>query len=86
VAIDAVKIAIQNKDGGQISIYGANISYKISPWLAMGCLSPQFMFDELKKTATRTIAPSTPKSGGFGSSGNGLNWLMCELLLWDFFR
>ncbi|PIA61347.1 hypothetical protein AQUCO_00300710v1 [Aquilegia coerulea] len=75
-----------NKDGGHDSIYGANFSCKISPWLAMGCLSPRFMFDELKKTATRTIAASMPKSGGSGSSGNGLNWLMFELLWRDFFR
>lgn len=40
------------KDGTQ-SIYGANFSCKISPWLAMGCLSPREMFDELKKTASR---------------------------------
>jgi len=41
------------KDGAQDSIYGANFSCKISPWLAMGCLSPRAMFDELKKTASR---------------------------------
>ncbi|GAB2281608.1 1,3-beta-glucanosyltransferase, variant 2 [Dionaea muscipula] len=41
-----------SKDGGD-SIYGANFSCKISPWLAMGCLSPRFMFDEIKKTAPR---------------------------------
>jgi deoxyribodipyrimidine photolyase len=41
------------KDGAQDSIYGANFSCKISPWLAMGCLSPRSMYDELKKTASR---------------------------------
>ena len=41
------------KDGSNDSIYGANFSCKISPWLAMGCVSPRFMFDELKKTAAR---------------------------------
>ncbi|CAA7399892.1 unnamed protein product [Spirodela intermedia] len=69
-----------NKDGNQDSIYGANFSCKISPWLATGCLSPRFMFDELKKTATRTIsAASAPNKGG-------MNWLMFELLWRDFFR
>ncbi|KAE8693735.1 hypothetical protein F3Y22_tig00110794pilonHSYRG00156 [Hibiscus syriacus] len=29
-----------SKDGSQGSIYGANFSCKIFPWLAMGCLSP----------------------------------------------
>lgn len=43
------------KDGSNDSIYGANFSCKISPWLAMGCLSPRSMFDELKKTASRYL-------------------------------
>ncbi|XP_043697492.1 blue-light photoreceptor PHR2-like [Telopea speciosissima] len=72
---------------GDNSIYGANFSCKISPWLAMGCLSPRFMFDELKKSITRTIsAASTRKDGGSGQSDTGMNWLMFELLWRDFFR
>ncbi|XP_021834978.2 blue-light photoreceptor PHR2 [Spinacia oleracea] len=63
------------------SIYGANFSCKISPWLAMGCLSPRHMFDELKKTASRTISASNRKDGD-----DGMNWLMFELLWRDFFR
>ncbi|KAL2323660.1 hypothetical protein Fmac_028039 [Flemingia macrophylla] len=43
-----------SKDGTQ-SIYGANFSCKISPWLAMGCLSPRTMYNELKNTASRFI-------------------------------
>jgi len=43
-----------NKDGTH-SIYGANFSCKISPWLAMGCLSPRIMYEELKKTASRCV-------------------------------
>lgn len=43
----------ENKDGTTDSIYGANFSCKISPWLAMGCLSPRSMFDELKKSTSR---------------------------------
>ena len=38
------------KDGPGESIYGANFSCKISPWLAAGCLSPRYMFEELKKS------------------------------------
>ncbi|KAJ4957090.1 hypothetical protein NE237_013873 [Protea cynaroides] len=72
---------------GDNSIYGANFSCKISPWLAMGCLSPRFMFDDLKKSSTRTIsAASTQKGGGSGPSDTGMNWLMFELLWRDFFR
>ncbi|GAA0146614.1 DNA photolyase [Lithospermum erythrorhizon] len=75
-----------NKDNGN-SIYGANFSCKISPWLAMGCLSPRYLFDELKKTASRTFsAASNQKGGGSGSSDTGMNWLMYELLWRDFFR
>ena len=44
----------KSKDGTN-SIYGANFSCKISAWLAMGCLSPRHMFDEMKKTASRYI-------------------------------
>ncbi|KAG0453616.1 hypothetical protein HPP92_024920 [Vanilla planifolia] len=72
-------------NGAQESIYGANFSCKISPWLAMGCLSPRFMFQELKKTSDRTIAAATKKDGGVSGDG-GVNWLMFELLWRDFFR
>lgn len=75
-----------NKDGSHDSIYGANFSCKISPWLAMGCLSPRSMFDELKKTATSISAASKRNDGESGSSGAGSNWLMFELLWRDFFR
>lgn len=44
-----------NMDNSRNSIFGANFSCKISPWLAMGCLSPRLMFEELKKTANRYI-------------------------------
>lgn len=73
------------KDGSNDSIYGANFSCKISPWLAMGCLSPRSIFDELKKTATRTISASSNGNDG-GSPDTGMNWLMYELLWRDFFR
>ncbi|KAL7597865.1 blue-light photoreceptor PHR2 [Lactuca sativa] len=69
-----------SNDSSSSSIYGANFSCKISPWLAMGCLSPRSMFDELKKSASRTI--SARKDGG----DTGTNWLMYELLWRDFFR
>ncbi|CAK9136247.1 unnamed protein product [Ilex paraguariensis] len=75
------------KDGSNDSIYGANFSCKISPWLAMGCLSPRSMFDELKKSTSRIIsAASKPKDGGSDPSDTGMNWLMYELLWRDFFR
>ncbi|XP_059659564.1 blue-light photoreceptor PHR2-like [Cornus florida] len=71
------------KNGNNDSIYGANFSCKIAPWLTSGCISPRSMFDELKKSATSMIsAASNQKDGGSGGS----NWLMYELLWRDFFR
>ncbi|MQM01560.1 hypothetical protein Taro_034315 [Colocasia esculenta] len=75
-----------DKDGNCGSIYGANFSCKISPWLAMGCLSPRFMFDELKKTAARTISAASSQVNGGKPGNNGMNWLMFELMWRDFFR
>ncbi|KAG8389498.1 hypothetical protein BUALT_Bualt02G0235700 [Buddleja alternifolia] len=76
-----------SKNGTNDSIYGANFSCKISPWLAMGCLSPRSMFDELKKSASSLIsAASNKKDGGNGTNDTGMNWLMYELLWRDFFR
>jgi len=78
----------ETKEGSNDSIYGANFSCKISPWLAMGCLSPRSMFDELKNTASRTISAASNWKDGGGSdqSNSGMNWLMYELLWRDFFR
>jgi len=71
------------KNGNNESIYGANFSCKVSPWLTTGCISPRSMFDELKKSASSIIsAASNQKDGGSGGS----NWLMYELLWRDFFR
>ncbi|GJV32962.1 blue-light photoreceptor PHR2-like protein [Tanacetum coccineum] len=63
-----------HKEGSNdTNLYGANFSCKISPWLAMGCLSPRSMFDELKKSTSRTItAASNRKDGG----DTGMNWLI----------
>lgn len=75
-----------DKGAGKDSIYGANFSCKISPWLAMGCLSPRFMFDELKKSVTGIISSGSTQKNGTGRTDNGMNWLMYELLWRDFFR
>ncbi|XP_047329622.1 blue-light photoreceptor PHR2 [Impatiens glandulifera] len=64
------------------SIYGANFSCKISPWLTMGCLSPRSMFDELKKNMSRTISAASSEN----DDSVGTNWLMYELMWRDFFR
>lgn len=64
------------------SLYGSNFSCKISPWLAMGCLSPRRMFEDLKSNEKSCISASA----GANSNDNGLNWLVFELLWRDFFR
>jgi len=59
---------------------GANFSCKISPWLAMGCLSPRRMYQEL-------LQQSNGEKGKAGHAGDtGINWLVFELLWRDFFR
>lgn len=71
------------------SLYGANFSCKISPWLALGCLSPRRMFEDLKKSASSGGSMKTTvamKTSEMGSEDNGLNWLVFELLWRDFFR
>ncbi|KAJ0699324.1 putative cryptochrome/DNA photolyase, FAD-binding domain-like superfamily [Helianthus annuus] len=45
----------ESKDGNNDSVYGASFSCKISPWLAMGCVSPRAVFDELKKSTSRYV-------------------------------
>lgn len=74
------------KDGPGESLYGANFSCKISPWLATGCLSPRYMFEELKKSEKISISSSLGKNSGADSGQGGLNWLIFELLWRDFFR
>jgi deoxyribodipyrimidine photolyase len=69
-------------------MYGANFSCNISPWLALGCISPRRMYEELRAahgvsgargtaaTATATAAVSAqPAAAG---SANNLNWLVFE--------
>ncbi|KAG6535648.1 blue-light photoreceptor PHR2-like [Zingiber officinale] len=73
------KAKISNID----SIYGANFSCKISPWLSTGCLSPRFIFEELK---SRTISAASSRNNSPDSADGGGNWLMFELLWRDFFR
>ncbi|XP_051118903.1 blue-light photoreceptor PHR2-like [Andrographis paniculata] len=65
------------KGGANDTIFGANFSCKVSPWLALGCISPRFMFDELKKSSS---------TGGAGKSEPATSWFMSELLWRDFFR
>ena len=53
---------------------GANYSSKFSAWLAMGCISPRFIYQEIKKYEKE-----------FGAN-DSTYWLVFELLWRDFFR
>eukprot|EP00252_Welwitschia_mirabilis_P014724 TRINITY_DN3256_c0_g1_i1.p1 TRINITY_DN3256_c0_g1~~TRINITY_DN3256_c0_g1_i1.p1 ORF type:complete len:495 (-),score=93.38 TRINITY_DN3256_c0_g1_i1:543-2027(-) len=68
------------------SLYGANFSCKISPWLAMGCLSPRFIFEELMKGTNMPHFASLKSFSRNSSDNGGQNWLLFELLWRDFFR
>ena len=55
-------------------LVGADYSSKFSAWLALGCISPRFIYDELKKYETQ-----------FGAN-DSTYWLVFELLWRDYFR
>ncbi|XP_077243347.1 blue-light photoreceptor PHR2-like [Tasmannia lanceolata] len=70
----------------QNNSYFAKFSCNISPWLAMGCLSPRFMFDELKEYCNRMNSAASTQRNGAEETDNELNSLKSELLWRDFFR
>ncbi|MBE9174383.1 DASH family cryptochrome [Synechocystis salina LEGE 06155] len=53
---------------------GADYSSKFSPWLALGCLSPRFIYQEVKRYEQERI------------SNDSTYWLIFELMWRDFFR
>ncbi len=53
---------------------GSDYSSKFSAWLAMGCISPRFIYDKIKKYETQ-----------FGAN-DSTYWLVFELLWRDYFR
>ena len=53
---------------------GADYSSKFSPWLALGCLSPRFIFEAIKQYEAERV------------KNQSTYWLIFELLWRDFFR
>lgn len=53
---------------------GANYSSKFSPWLALGCLSPRYIYEEVQKYEEERV------------KNNSTYWLIFELLWRDYFR
>ena len=76
-------------------MYGANFSCKISPWLALGCISPRRMYEELRAAhgvtgATGAVTVSavggasvvrapTTAASTASAANNNLNWLVFEV-------
>ncbi|KAK3237020.1 1,3-beta-glucanosyltransferase, variant 2 [Cymbomonas tetramitiformis] len=69
--------------GGSEGRSGGNFSCKISPWLAMGCLSARQMFEEIR-TSVSGKGGSVEKNKA--TTETAVNWLVFELLWRDFFR
>ncbi|MCS6808996.1 MAG: DASH family cryptochrome [Bacteroidota bacterium] len=55
-------------------LLGADYSSKLSAWLALGCLSPRFVYEEIQRYERERIA------------NDSTYWLVFELLWRDFFR
>ena len=55
-------------------LIGSDYSSKFSPWLAAGCLSPKFIFHEIKRYERERV------------SNESTYWMFFELLWRDFFR
>ena len=55
-------------------LLGANYSSKFSPWLALGCLSPRKIYEEVQAYETERV------------SNDSTYWLVFELLWRDYFR
>ncbi len=66
--------SISNYKETRNGLIGANYSSKFSAWLALGCISPRFIYHELKKYESE-----------FGAN-ESTYWLVFELLWRDFFR
>ena len=53
---------------------GANYSSKFSPWLALGCISPRYIYDRVLQYETERV------------KNDSTYWLIFELIWRDFFR
>jgi deoxyribodipyrimidine photo-lyase len=67
---DCLKTYKQTRNG----MVGANYSSKLSPWLAMGCLSPRQVFEAVQTYEAERI------------KNDSTYWLIFELLWRDYFR
>ncbi len=67
---DLLKTYKETRNG----LLGADYSTKLSPWLALGCISPTTIYEEIKKYEERVV------------KNKSTYWLVFELLWRDYFR
>lgn len=67
---DAIATYKETRNG----LVGADYSSKFSPWLSAGCLSPKYIYHEVKRYERQRVA------------NDSTYWLVFELLWRDFFR
>lgn len=67
---DHLKLYKETRNG----MLGADYSSKFSPWLALGCLSPRFVYEQVQTYETSRI------------KNDSTYWLIFELLWRDYFR
>jgi deoxyribodipyrimidine photo-lyase len=67
---DQLKVYKETRNG----LLGADYSSKFSPWLALGCLSPRFIYEEVKRYERERV------------KNQSTYWLIFELIWRDYFR
>jgi deoxyribodipyrimidine photo-lyase len=67
---DQLKVYKETRNG----LLGADYSSKFSPWLAMGCISPRFIYEEIKRYEKERV------------ENQSTYWLIFELIWRDYFR
>ncbi|KAH0856308.1 LOW QUALITY PROTEIN: hypothetical protein HID58_084569 [Brassica napus] len=67
---DLLKVYKETRNG----MLGPDYSTKFSPWLAFGCISPRFIYEEVQRYERERVA------------NNSTYWVLFELLWRDYFR
>lgn len=67
---DCLRVYKQTRNG----MLGSDYSSKFSPWLALGCLSPRYIYQEVERYEAHRV------------KNDSTYWLIFELLWRDFFR
>ena len=67
---DLLKVYKETRNG----MLGLDYSSKFSPWLANGCISPRYIYEEIKKYESERVA------------NESTYWLVFELIWRDYFR